>query len=305
MTNERSDSSSSFIGRWSKRKLRQRGATDAPEVHDASDADRIDNIGSTANTLQTSLEQPFLVEGIDNGAAVSNSDSAQVNDAFNHPDVHSQASAGAVDDPSVKAASVMAEEANPVDEVLLSDEDMPSIESLTANSDVSPFFNKGVSKALRQAALKHVFSLPVYNIRDGLNDYDEDFTTFEPLGDTITCDMKFHAERKEKERQERERLEQERLAQEQLEQEDQELLADEGAESREADGVNTEGEQELVAETEQDKTTEAPSELHAQEQQPEHNVEGRTLDRKVGQRVDQEAESLELAEVKDESLESV
>ncbi len=282
MSDEQSDSSSSFIGRWSKRKLRQRSET----------------------------EQPVLVEGIDNSAAISNIDSVQLNDAFNQPDEHSEASSGAVDESSVESASTEAEEADSVDEVLLSDEDMPSIESLTANSDVSPFFNKGVSKALRQAALKHVFSLPVYNIRDGLNDYDEDFTTFEPLGDTITCDMKFHAERKEKERLERERLEQERLAQEQLEQEqleqeDQELLTSESAESREADGVNTEGEQELAAETEQDTMAEAPSELHAKEHQPERNVEGRLLERKVDQPVDQEADQLELAEVKNESLESV
>ncbi|MCZ6732230.1 MAG: hypothetical protein O7B27_06725, partial [Gammaproteobacteria bacterium] len=39
-------------------------------------------------------------------------------------------------------------------------------------------------------------------IRDGLDDYDEDFTVFEPLGDTITADMRHQMEReKEKEEQ--------------------------------------------------------------------------------------------------------
>ena len=92
-------------------------------------------------------------------------------------------------------------------EPLLSDEDMPELTALTSQSDISIFFNRGVSNALRSAALKTIFQLPQYNIRDGLNDYDEDYTYFEPLGDTVTCDMKFHKERKEREAREAEERE--------------------------------------------------------------------------------------------------
>ncbi|MDB4224285.1 DUF3306 domain-containing protein [Granulosicoccus sp.] len=104
------------------------------------------------------------------------------------------------------------------EELILSDADMPPVESLTAESDVSAFFNKGVSAALRKAALRFVFQQPKFNVRDGLNDYDGDYTVFEPLGDTITSDMKFHAARKERDRlaAEAER-EEELLRQEQLE----------------------------------------------------------------------------------------
>jgi len=87
---------------------------------------------------------------------------------------------------------------------LLTDDDMPPLDSLSAESDLSDFFNAGVSATLRRAALRHVFSLPVYNIRDGLNDYDDDYTKFEPLGDTVTSDMKWHKARKEREAAERE-----------------------------------------------------------------------------------------------------
>lgn len=99
------------------------------------------------------------------------------------------------------------------DASLLSDADMPPIESLSSESDVSAFLNKGVSAALRKAALRHVFSQPAYNVRDGLNDYDGDYTVFEPLGDTVTSDMKWHIARKERERLEAEarELEQRRL----------------------------------------------------------------------------------------------
>jgi len=83
-----------------------------------------------------------------------------------------------------------------VDEVVLSDADMPAIDTIDSDSDISCFFNKGVSEPLRQLALRQLFRSPVFNITDGLNDYDEDYTSFEPLGDIVTSDMRFHAERK-------------------------------------------------------------------------------------------------------------
>ena len=87
------------------------------------------------------------------------------------------------------------------DDPLLTDEDMPPLSSLSAESDLRQFFNRGVSKALRQAAsVSCVSGLPAYNVRDGLNEYDDDYTQFEPLGDTVTADMRFHAARKERER---------------------------------------------------------------------------------------------------------
>ncbi len=82
------------------------------------------------------------------------------------------------------------------------DADMPSIESLDENSDYSPFLSPKVSQKLRSVALRKLFHTAGFNIRDGLDDYDDDFTLFEPLGNTITADMRHHMEReKEKERQ--------------------------------------------------------------------------------------------------------
>ena len=87
-------------------------------------------------------------------------------------------------------------------ELILTDDDMPPLETLHANSDYSGFFNKGVSPELKRKALQHLFRMPKFNIRDGLNDYDEDYTQFEPLGDTVTSDMRWHAARKEREERE-------------------------------------------------------------------------------------------------------
>lgn len=77
---------------------------------------------------------------------------------------------------------------------VLTDADMPEIETLHEDSDYSGFMSPGVSDELRNLALKKLFQAPSFNIRDGLDEYDEDYTTFEKLGDIITCDMKHQIE---------------------------------------------------------------------------------------------------------------
>ena len=74
------------------------------------------------------------------------------------------------------------------------DEDMPPIDSLDENSDYSGFLSPGVSEGLRRRALRKLFMSAVFNVRDGLDDYDEDFTNFEALGDIVTSDMRHQAE---------------------------------------------------------------------------------------------------------------
>lgn len=93
------------------------------------------------------------------------------------------------------------------DKPLLTDADMPDIETLTPDSDFKPFMSKGVSHALRRKALRKLFASPFFQIRDGLDDYDDDFTSFAPLGDTVTADMKYAEERKEMLRREAEEAE--------------------------------------------------------------------------------------------------
>ena len=93
-------------------------------------------------------------------------------------------------EPSTPAAE---SETRPV----LTDADMPDIESLDADSDFSGFMSEGVSDELRNLALRKLFRAPVFNIRDGLDEYDEDYTSFEKLGDIVTSDMKHRIEMEE------------------------------------------------------------------------------------------------------------
>jgi hypothetical protein len=74
------------------------------------------------------------------------------------------------------------------------DADMPPLESLSADSDFTGFLSPKVSESLRRAALRKLFHGSTFNVIDELDDYAEDFTTFEALGDIITADMRHQIE---------------------------------------------------------------------------------------------------------------
>ncbi len=79
----------------------------------------------------------------------------------------------------------------PADEI----PELPPLESLDENSDYSAFLGKGVPPDLKQKALQKLFHSPKFNVRDGLDDYDWDFTNPEPLGNIITAEMRYRVER--------------------------------------------------------------------------------------------------------------
>ena len=105
-------------------------------------------------------------------------DSAQLSEPINSPIV------------SEETDSIQAVPEPPV----LTDADMPPITALNSESDFSMFMSSGVTDKLRNLALKQLFKAPHFNLRDGLDEYDEDYTFFEKLGDIVTCDMKHQIE---------------------------------------------------------------------------------------------------------------
>jgi hypothetical protein len=74
-------------------------------------------------------------------------------------------------------------------------EELPPLESLSEDSDYSAFMREGVPAELKQDALRKLFHSPKFNIRDGLDDYDLDFSNPEPLGDIVTAEMRYRIER--------------------------------------------------------------------------------------------------------------
>ena len=89
------------------------------------------------------------------------------------------------------AAAVESQEAaEAVDET----PELPAIDSLDEDSDYSPFLASGVSPDVQREALRKLFHSPKFNIRDGLDDYDLDFTNPEPLGNIVTAEMRHRME---------------------------------------------------------------------------------------------------------------
>lgn len=98
------------------------------------------------------------------------------------------------EDAGLQAEPTAAQIESSAEAVILTDADMPPLETLNETSDYSAFMSSGVSDALRKMALKKLFHTPLFNVRDGLDEYDEDFTRFEALGDMITSDMRHQIE---------------------------------------------------------------------------------------------------------------
>ena len=97
------------------------------------------------------------------------------------------------------------ETADGEDKKALTDSDMPDIDTLTGESSYADFLSEGVSEELKKKALRKLFHAATYNVCDGLDDYAEDYTRFEKLGDIVTADMRHRAEMEEARRQAAER----------------------------------------------------------------------------------------------------
>ena len=64
---------------------------------------------------------------------------------------------------------------------VLTDQDMPPLETLNEESDYSGFLSPGVSDALHRMALRKLFGAAKFQSRDGLDDYDTDYNLLVPL----------------------------------------------------------------------------------------------------------------------------
>ena len=137
-------------------------------------------------------------------------------------------------EPAEAAAPDVAEPAQP-----LTDADMPDVETLTEDSDFSPFMSPGVSEELRNLALRKLFGAPSFNIRDGLDEYDDDFTSFAKLGDVVTSDMKHRIEMEQQKLRERLTQEAEQSEIEDLAEADVEDLGEEDFDDEAADVETT------------------------------------------------------------------
>jgi hypothetical protein len=59
--------------------------------------------------------------------------------------------------------------------------ELPPVESLTFDSDFTPFLAANVAESVKRAALKKLLHDPRFNVMDGLDTYIDDYTKNDPI----------------------------------------------------------------------------------------------------------------------------
>ncbi|WP_163557182.1 DUF3306 domain-containing protein [Halomonas sp. NO4] len=78
-------------------------------------------------------------------------------------------------DAMVEAPREASADATPPPEPGSLDHTLPDPDSLAPGSDIKAFLSPGVSAGLRRRALRRLFAADHYGVRDGLDDYDDDY----------------------------------------------------------------------------------------------------------------------------------
>lgn len=81
----------------------------------------------------------------------------------------------------------------PVSETNTEQQNEPESEAQSQQAEARPlpiWQQEGVDAETKKAALRKLFHKPEFNVRDGLNEYDDDFTQFASLGNIVTHEMK-------------------------------------------------------------------------------------------------------------------
>ena len=149
MTHRPSDDKSFSLRRWSQRKAAARAAPRA-EAERGETARAATPSASAATVAATPVEERII------GAQVDASSPA------NPPAAPARAVASPVPAPA-----------------------LPSLDSLSIESDFTGFMQPGVDESLKRGALKKLFSDPRFNVMDGLDVYIDDYSKPDPLDPAI------------------------------------------------------------------------------------------------------------------------
>ena len=66
---------------------------------------------------------------------------------------------------------------------------LPSIESLTTDSDFTPFMRSDVDRGLQHKALRKLFADPHFNVMDGLDVYIDDYSKPDPISADLVAGL--------------------------------------------------------------------------------------------------------------------
>ncbi|WP_151705586.1 DUF3306 domain-containing protein [Nitrincola alkalilacustris] len=153
--------SEAFLSRWSRLKRAPDEQGKAESEHSDPEATASDQAKSTAQSQLMSHSQS--VEQVPSEVDLSS---------------NAEMDSGSTEDQAI------------TEPALLTDEDMPDLESINARSDVSMFFSSSVSPELRSKALKKLFHQPEFNVRDPLDEYADDYSNMPLLDRKVAATLK-------------------------------------------------------------------------------------------------------------------
>ena len=150
-----------FLGRWSRRKRTVRRDRPAAGVADAAGT-------AKPAPAEAGDETPPRRSG------------RMITDPIGTTVAEPEKTEAATDGTALAAATPTGEAVDPT-------ADLPPVETLDEDSDYTGFLRDGVPEALKNAALRRLWrSSPLFAFRDGLDDYDEDYTIAKAVAEKVS-----------------------------------------------------------------------------------------------------------------------
>ena len=156
-----------LFSRWSRRKQ-----------GDTRREDQLAQPDSTEGTKDDALP-PSQAEVVSDHSAATSAASVSVHEA------PSGDSSSTAEQASEQAAAENDQHASDADNAETPTIELPDPDTLTPDADISAFMQSGVDPALRQRALRRIFMGGEHSVRDGLDDYDQDFSQMRPLAEGV------------------------------------------------------------------------------------------------------------------------
>ncbi|MCO7233029.1 MULTISPECIES: DUF3306 domain-containing protein [unclassified Cobetia] len=156
-----------LFSRWSRRKQGDTRREDQLAQPDSA-------VGTKDDTLPPSQAEVVSDHSADTSAARGSEHEAPSGDSSSRAEQASE-----------QAAAENAQHASDADNAETPTIELPDPDTLTPDADISAFMQSGVDPALRQRALRRIFMGGEHSVRDGLDDYDQDFSKMRPLAEGV------------------------------------------------------------------------------------------------------------------------
>ncbi|MDO6786704.1 DUF3306 domain-containing protein [Cobetia marina] len=175
-SDDRDHTSQGLLSRWSRRKQRaeaSRTTTDSPDAAAGlATVARPSTANDTAPTETAPTETaPTETEACEASDEPSHALQSERHDSKQHGETSAESGSETTD------AEALAQEADEPPPVV----ELPDPDTLLPDADISAYMQAGVDPALRQRALRRIFMGGEHSLRDGLDDYDQDFSQMRPL----------------------------------------------------------------------------------------------------------------------------